>query len=969
MHNPNDNYLSNYNTINYNINQNYDLNNEDNNALTRSNYNINSNSNKIIYPNSEIEYHTLTDHFDSSNPKKDKERNENKNMDKNALKQFMMKRNLDKIKELENEKEKLSKENKRLSKNVSSLNIEKEKLNQEKKKFMKERSKIIGHLRQREEYLLKLENSIQNEFSTKKQEIDDMKLQLKQEENILFNEKEKMKKEFNLKFTQLENGYKNKKMNDYNMQKEEEFLRQKEYEINNLKNQYINNVNNLNLKENELYNKERELQIKELNINNKYNQLMEKEQELSNQKNNIFGDIQNKENNFNNLAKELKSKEEALKNKEYQLLYIEKSLNEKENEIKNKENDISNRQSLLHNRLYQQVNEINNKENELNDKLDELNEKEKHLKKLKNEIEIKQNKIMELNNEYNKILENINSEKSKNENEENNINEQKYIKPKINVMKESNNIMQMPENNNENENLDIKDNDSYPENFGEDFNKNILEQNNQFMYDKQNNNGNNDNKVNDDIKDEYYDFDNYSNHHNDNGKMNGNGNNYNIDNIPLDGNIPVKQENIAENKSKGIIYKSADTMEYDNVPVDIDDINNSNGGDFNIKDSNNNQNSLNRFNVDDINEELFIEEYNPSLGLNKIENPKYINAILQTIAHIQEITEKIINLNIDPDYENIYNNLMLSKAYREFLINIFLPQKVLNLIKMPYNPKYFTDFIKNMNQNLKNDNNNYKEFINFLLSKLHEELNLNKNPNNTNLNISTHSNKTIDIKNENDALIDFLKNFTDNNNSIIVKNIYGIIKNTLYCHMCQNAFFNYHTYSYFNFNLAKIIEYKQNKFNKVDISIELNDCLDYFQKTETLLGDKALFCPKCKVLTESTSIKNIYSTKNILIFIFENIKEVNLEQNDFEYSEIINLRDYVEFQKGDKKRKEKFYLCGVVNFIEDNYGNEAFLGFCKMGKNNDWYCYDDENVCPVTFQEIKNNGFPIVLIYHKLIKK
>ena len=59
----------------------------------------------------------------------------------------------------------------------------------------------------------------------------------------------------------------------------------------------------------------------------------------------------------------------------------------------------------------------------------------------------------------------------------------------------------------------------------------------------------------------------------------------------------------------------------------------------------------------------------------------------------------------------------------------------------------------------------------------------------------------------------------------------------------------------------------------------------------------------------------------------------------------------------------------MVTFVEDNYGNEAFFAFCKMGKNHDWFCYDNENVYPVTFQEIKNNGFPVVLIYHKLVKK
>ena len=38
------------------------------------------------------------------------------------------------------------------------------------------------------------------------------------------------------------------------------------------------------------------------------------------------------------------------------------------------------------------------------------------LKKLKNEIETKRNKIDELNNQYNNILENINLEKTKNDN-------------------------------------------------------------------------------------------------------------------------------------------------------------------------------------------------------------------------------------------------------------------------------------------------------------------------------------------------------------------------------------------------------------------------------------------------------------------------------------------------------------------------------------------------------------------------
>ena len=40
-----------------------------------------------------------------------------------------------------------------------------------------------------------------------------------------------------------------------------------------------------------------------------------------------------------------------------------------------------------------------------------------------------------------------------------------------------------------------------------------------------------------------------------------------------------------------------------------------------------------------------------------------------------------------------------------------------------------------------------------------------------------------------------------------------------------------------------------------------------------------------------------------------------------------------------------------------------------MGKKNDWYCYDDENVYQSSFQDIKNNGYPILLFYHKLKQK
>ena len=403
--------------------------------------------------------------------------------------------------------------------------------------------------------------------------------------------------------------------------------------------------------------------------------------------------------------------------------------------------------------------------------------------------------------------------------------------------------------------------------------------------------------------------------------------------------------------------------------------------DFDANGSNNNninddnENNLNNGNemdndkeneINEITEELYIEEYNPSLGMTKVDNPNYMNAILQCFAHIPCITDKIVNLHFDENFKNELPNLKLSKAYRNLLINIFFPEKVYNMNRQSYNPSKFRNTLYQLNPLFQNNENvELKEFLNYMILKLHDELNTKKYNANANDNID----QKMSLKSENDALVDFLQNFTTKNNSLISKNLYGLIKYQFYCHQCTQSFYDFQCFSYLHFNLEKVIEYKQNKYRKDDVEINLFDCLDYYQKPETLRGDNGLFCPSCQQQTESTSIRNIYSTKNVLIFILDRNIENNFNNCPIEFKETINLRDYVKYIKPGQKIREKFYLGGVVNFVGDNYGNETYNAFIKMGKNNDWYCYDDENVYPVSFQDIKNNGYPIVLFYIKLTQK
>ena len=285
-----------------------------------------------------------------------------------------------------------------------------------------------------------------------------------------------------------------------------------------------------------------------------------------------------------------------------------------------------------------------------------------------------------------------------------------------------------------------------------------------------------------------------------------------------------------------------------------------------------------------------------------------------------------------------------------------------------YNATKFRNAVNELNPLFKNNEKiELKEYINYFILKLHDELNVKKDSFSQ---YHEKSNNEMELKTENEVLVDFLRNFTDKNKSIISKNLYGVAKFTLYCNQCQNTFYNFHCYSHLYFNIENVLDYKINRYHREDIELELKDFLEYYQKPETLRGDDGIFCPSCKTQTESTSIKSIYSTKNVIIFIFDRNIGNNFNKTFINFEENLNLRDNVEYKKDDDKKREKFFLGGVINYyLGDDEQSGTYNAFVRMGKKNDWYCYDNENVYSVTFDDIKNNGYPVVLFYHKLTKK
>ena len=841
----------------------------------------------------------------------------------------------------------------------------------------------IDKTRKEQELLRQKEKEI-NELQKAFQEKED---NLNQRENELINKENELQE----KEADLNEKYQN--------------LLEKEKNLMGEKQQFMNN-NEENQKD--LYLKSQQLNNKEQELINRENMLQDKENEIKNRENKIY-DVENNLKNREDLLNETQNK---IFNQQNQINDREKKLDLLNKEIKDKRNQII---------------ELNHTYNDMMSKLNSPQKENNNLESSKGSKEInvdinnfdimnrpsitavrKLDKKFNPNNSANAENQPINKVVTFGQNQSslasNYSNNKRDIRD--NDSYPENNLKDIKDNDAfpENHLHDIQDNDEYPENHGED----------DFIYGNKDNANNNMN--NEEYEEIAEDFDQYINNQSQNEKSQNMNTNKNNMNLPMDepeenkkdenqnddntepfnfyqennNDLMQSKNNESKNDIKDNILPDNNDMinGNENLNNDMNKLNESESGEIDLNNLHNedldiegsqNKNDLNNQNankisneheneINDIVEELFVEEYNPSLGLMKMENPSYLNSFIQCFAHIPDITNKVINLHLDENFSKTLPNLKLTKNYRNLLINCFFPEKLFNMEKQAYNPTKFRNAINELNPLFQNNNEiELKEYINFFILKLHDELNTKKDALSQN---NEMNNNEPEIKNENEELISFLKSFTEKNNSIISKTLYGITKYTLYCNQCQNTFYNFHCYSHLYFNLDNVLDYKINRYHREDLDLNLNDCLDYYQKAETLRGDNGIFCPSCKVQTESTSIKNIYSTKNVIIFILDRNSGDKFNQTFINFDEILNLRDYVEYKKEGEKHREKFFLGGVINYyVGDNEQNGTYNAFVRMGKRSDWYCYEDENVYSVTLDDIKNNGYPVVLFYHKLTKK
>ena len=716
-----------------------------------------------------------------------------------------------------------------------------------------------------------------------------------------------------------------------------------EEDLFNIKNIDINNLtpDELEKKIKEIEKKVSEMAVLEKNLDSEELLYLNQQKELEKEKNEFNKIKKNKRSkksniNDNNIKEDYNKYMEHLKEIEFKDQYLFDEIQkykEKEKNLNNEYKTVKNDYKIKENELDKKINELNNKENMIKTKdknlivnLNKINKIELEIRNKEEKLEIKKEELDQKEKELNDKENELNDLEIKNEEKED------EIKIKNNKIKQNLKIIKDNEE---------KDNEIINNELDDEINE--LEQQISKTDSKENKtisiSGKNDDK-------DYLSENNNINEEEDENalkfrKIKSSQLESNISNVKIGRNsvnVNYKKEKINKNQ------KNNEKIERISQPTFIS------------------SKTLTSPNIDDLvtNNDIpvTINIKRASLGLIKLKEMSNLNAVIQCLVHVKEITEGLLHL----EKENFFKEkgkYNLSKAYINLINNLFFPEEFKNISGAFSSSSFYNILIKENKQilNTKSFYCNCKDLLDIIINGLHNELNIKKNLNK----LSCDNLERYEELNEKEALFKYLEEFTKNNNSIISKYLYGLLKNKIICQKCKNSNFNFKCYSFLYFKISEIKStLNKDQENK---KIKLKDFFEYYyNKQEYLTEENRRYCKNCKSKTETTIKNSIYSSHIIMPIVIERGEDCELNKDKIDFPDELDLSKYIEYKNSSKN----FYLCGVVtnSGLSNNFGK--FEAFCKMEKNGTWFNYNNEKVSTCSNYDVHNKGIQYILFYHKI---
>ena len=361
----------------------------------------------------------------------------------------------------------------------------------------------------------------------------------------------------------------------------------------------------------------------------------------------------------------------------------------------------------------------------------------------------------------------------------------------------------------------------------------------------------------------------------------------------------------------------------------------------------------------------------PLIGLTNLGNTDYMNASLQCLSNIEQLTNYF---KYDSSIKEIIKNQpnSLTASYKLIIDKLWPSNDNHNIIfnnNRSYTPNDFKDHLSEINILFQGKTeNNVRDFFSFIMAKLNDELNKGDKNNN---NFENY----VDLANEQMVFDEFIKEFKRSNNSIISDLFYGITESKIKCSKCKITKYNFQINYFFAFILEEVLKFKLDELQKnnniqnqkeknIKIQllnkniIDIKDYFQYEQRIDIFSGDSMMYCSLCQKLSDSFFQTIFYTLPQILIIILYKRKHNNKIRLQFD--ELLDLKDYA-------KNGGIYELIGVINHLGEYDSSGHFIAACKSPINNRWYRYNDAVVTNITNfkNDILDFGEPHVLFYKR----
>ena len=344
------------------------------------------------------------------------------------------------------------------------------------------------------------------------------------------------------------------------------------------------------------------------------------------------------------------------------------------------------------------------------------------------------------------------------------------------------------------------------------------------------------------------------------------------------------------------------------------------------------------------------------IGLNNIGATCYMNATLQCLSNTRKLTEYFLN-----NYKTDTNKTMSNEYYR-----VLKHLWDVNSTNKSYSPNSFKEVLSKENPLFAGiQANDSKDLINFLIERLHLELNfINQNKNNNNDCIDQ-----LDQTNELSMLKIFIEEFNQKFNSPVSNLFYGILETKSRCQGCNIIKFNFQVYSFLEFPLQQVNQYYFNTGRRPlftpdgkNPDVDLYECFEYNRKIDLMNGENQMFCNICNKLCDTLYSTTLYSGPNYLIINLNRGKGAVYECK-VNFPSQLNILNYVTYRQGITT----YELYAVICHLGPSSMSGHFVAYCRNRIDNKWYLYNDAFVTECTKKYQYNDGMPYILFYRALI--